>query len=71
MQATARKGFISTASPATIPSTPRPSFRILYLYGFSLNTVSHYYPDPGNAGHCNTNGYRFFYDFATGPIITK
>ena len=48
-----------------------PSFPFPYLYDFSLNTVLYYYPDPGNAGHYNTNGVRYFYDFATGQIISK
>ncbi len=48
-----------------------PRFPFPYLYDFSLNTVLYYYPDPSHAGHYNTNGYRFFYDFATGKIIVK
>ncbi len=48
-----------------------PSFPFPYLYDFTLNTVLYYYPDPSNPGHYNTNGYRFFYDFATGQVITK
>ena len=48
-----------------------PSFPFPYLYDFSLNTVLYYYPDPSNAGHYNTNGYRFFYRFDTGKIFTK
>ncbi len=48
-----------------------PSFPFPYLYDFSLNTTLYYYPDPDNAGHYNTNGTRYFYDFATGKIITK
>ena len=28
-------------------------------------------PDPSNQGRYNTNGARYFYDFATGKIITK
>ncbi len=48
-----------------------PTFPFPYLYDFTLNTVLYYYPDPSNPGHYNTNGYRFFYDFATGKIITK
>ena len=48
-----------------------PSFPFPYLYDFGLNTVLYYYPDPNNAGHYNTNGVRYFYDFATGQIITK
>ncbi len=48
-----------------------PNFPFPYLYDFNLKTVLYYYPDPNNAGHYNTNGYRFFYDFATGQIINK
>lgn len=48
-----------------------PSFPFPYLYDFSLNAVLYYYPDPNNAGHYNTNGVRYFYNFATGQIITK
>ncbi len=48
-----------------------PVFPFPYLYDFSLNSVLYYYPDPNHPGHYNTNGYRFFYDFATGKIITK
>ena len=48
-----------------------PSFPFPYLYDFSLNSVLYYYPDPNNAGHYNTNGIRYFYDFNTGQIITK
>ena len=48
-----------------------PSFPFPYLYDFTLNTVLYYYPDPSNAGHYNTDGIRYFYDFNTGAIITK
>ena len=50
---------------------PSPAFPFPYLYDFSLNTVLYYYPNPSQAGHYNTDGYRFFYDFANGKIITK
>ena len=46
-----------------------PSFPFPYLYDFSLNTVLYYYPDPNNPGHYTTNP-RYFYNFATGQIIT-
>jgi plastocyanin len=46
-----------------------PSFPFPYLYDFSLNTVLYYFPDPNNPGHYTTNP-RFFYNFATGQIIT-
>ena len=48
-----------------------PTFPFPYLYDFSLNAVLYYYPDPNNAGHYNTNGYRFFYDFATNKVIVE
>ena len=48
-----------------------PVFPFPYLYDFTLNTVLYYYPAPNNAGHYNTNGVRYFYDFATGQVITK
>ncbi len=48
-----------------------PTFPFPYLYDFTLNTVLYYYPDPENAGHYDTNGVRYFYDFATGKIISK
>ena len=48
-----------------------PTFPFPYLYDFSLNSVLYYYPDPNNAGHYNTDGIRYFYDFNTGMIITK
>ena len=46
-----------------------PTFPFPYLYDFTLKTVLYYYPDPSEAGHYNTNGVRYFYDFATGKII--
>ena len=48
-----------------------PTFPFPYLYDFSLNTTLYYYPDPSNPGRYNTNGVRYFYNFATGKIITK
>ncbi len=49
------------------------SFPFPYLYDFTLNTVLYYYPDPNpnHVGRYNTDGVRYFYDFATGQIITK
>ena len=41
-----------------------------YLYDFSLNAWLYYYPDPNNAGRYTTDP-RYFYDFATGQIITR
>ncbi len=48
-----------------------PSFPFPYLYDFGLNTVLYYYPDPHNAGRYNTDGVRWFYDFATGQIVSR
>ncbi len=48
-----------------------PTFPFPYLYDFSLDTVLYYYPDPTQPGHYNTNGVRYFYDFATAKIISK
>ena len=50
-----------------------PTFPFPYLYDFGLNSVLYYYPDPNpidNYGHYTSNP-RYFYDFATGQIITK
>ena len=41
-----------------------------YLYDFTLKTVLYYYPDTTSPGHYTSNP-RYFYDFATGKIITK
>jgi hypothetical protein len=46
-----------------------PSFPFPYLYDFSLNALLYYYPDPNRPGHYTTNP-RYFYNFATGQIIT-
>ena len=46
-----------------------PSFPFPYLYDFSLNTVLYYFPDPNRPGHYTANP-RYFYNFATGQIIT-
>jgi photosystem II stability/assembly factor-like uncharacterized protein len=46
-----------------------PSFPFPYLYDFSLNAVLYYFPDPNRPGHYTTNP-RYFYNFATGQIIT-
>jgi hypothetical protein len=56
--------FMSTHFFYTSPSFPFP-----YLYDFSLNTVLYYFPDPHNPGHYTGNP-RYFYNFATGQIIT-
>ncbi len=47
-----------------------PTFPFPYLYDFGLNAVLYYYPDTKNTGHYTTNP-RYFYNFATGKIITK
>ena len=46
-------------------------FPFPYLYDFTLNAVLYYYPDSNNSGHYNREGTRYFYNFATGQIITK
>lgn len=48
-----------------------PTFPFPYLYDFTLNTVLYYFPDPDNVGRYNTGGIRYFYDFATGTVISK
>ena len=48
-----------------------PAFPFPFLYDFALKAVLYYYPDPNNVGHYNTNGVRYFYNFATGQIITR
>ena len=48
-----------------------PSFPFPYLYDFKLNSTLYYFPDPHDAGRYNTNGTRYFYEFATGQIISK
>ena len=48
-----------------------PTFPFPYLYDFGLQSVLYYYPDPNRAGHYDTDGYRFFYEFKTGKIISK
>ena len=48
-----------------------PGFPFPYLYDFGLKSVLYYYPDPNNAGHYNTDGVRYFYDFATGQVVAK
>ncbi len=48
-----------------------PTYPFPYLYDFNLKAVLYYFPDPSNAGRYNTDGVRYFYNFATGEIITK
>ena len=47
-----------------------PTFPFPYLYDFSLNSVLYYYPNTTTAGHYTTNP-RYFYNYATGKIITQ
>src|ERR1022692_1824743 len=47
-----------------------PSFPFPYLYDFSLHALLYYYPDTNNPGRYTSNP-RYFYNFATGKIITK
>ena len=47
-----------------------PTFPFPYLYDFNLKSAVYYYPDPANPGHYTTNP-RYFFNFATGTIITK
>jgi hypothetical protein len=47
-----------------------PSFPFPYLYDFKLNALVYYFPDPNNPGRYAANP-RFFFNFATGRIITK
>ena len=48
-----------------------PTFPFPYLYDFGLQSVLYYYPNPNDAGRYDTDGYRFFYDFNTGKVISK
>ena len=48
-----------------------PTFPFPYLYDFSLNAVLYYYPDPTDPQRYNTNGVRYFYNFATGQVIAR
>ena len=48
-----------------------PTFPFPYLYDFSLNSTLYYYPSPNDPQRYNTNGVRYFYNFATGRIITQ
>ena len=48
-----------------------PTFPFPYLYDFTLNTVLYYYPDPTDPQRYNTNGVRYFYNFATGQVIAR
>ena len=41
-----------------------------YIYDYNLDTFIYYYPDPNNAGHYNTDGVRYFYNYATGQIFS-
>lgn len=46
-----------------------PSFGFPYLYDFSLNAVLYYFPDQQRPEHYTTNP-RYFFNYATGRIIT-
>jgi hypothetical protein len=46
-----------------------PSYPFPYLYDFTLQSILYYYPNPNEPGHYTTNP-RYFYDFATGRIIS-
>ncbi len=48
-----------------------PTFGFPYLYDFALKSVLYYYPDPTNPQRYNTNGVRYFFNYATGQIITR
>ena len=45
-----------------------PSFPFPYLYDFGLNTILYYYPDTQSPA--TTQPSKYFYNFATGQIIT-
>jgi hypothetical protein len=47
-----------------------PIFPFPYLYDFGLNSVLYYYPDTSSSGHYTSNP-RYFFEFATGQIITR
>ncbi len=47
-----------------------PSFPFPYLYDFGLNAFLYYFPDPNEPGRYTRNP-RFFFNFATGRIITR
>jgi hypothetical protein len=46
-----------------------PSYPFPYLYDFTLNSILYYYLATNNPGHYSSSP-RYFYDFATGKIIT-
>ncbi|MBE7157772.1 MAG: cellulase family glycosylhydrolase [Rhodospirillales bacterium] len=46
-----------------------PTFPFPYLYDFSLSTVLYYFPDPNNTGRY-TSSPRYFYNFASGQVIS-
>ena len=48
-----------------------PTYYFPYLYDFSLNTVLYYFPVGSSSPNRYTTNPRYFYDFATGTIITK
>ena len=55
-------------------TSPAGAIPFPYLYDFNLNAVLYYFPDSDqtdNPGRYNTDGTRYFYDFATGEVISK
>ena len=48
-----------------------PTFPFPYIYDFTLNAVLYYYPNPNSTGRYNIGGVRYFYNFATGKIISQ
>ena len=50
-------------------SIPATLFSFPYLYDFTLQAVIYYFPNPQNPGRYTTNP-RYFYNSATGKIIT-
>ncbi len=47
-----------------------PTFPFPYLYDFTLRTVLYYYPSTSTPGRYSANP-RYFYNFATGGVISK
>ncbi len=62
------------ASSTYFYTSPAGGIAFPYLYDYSLNTVLYYFPDPDQTDHpgrYNTDGTRYFYDYATGEVISK
>ncbi len=47
-----------------------PTYPFPYLYDFTLNSILYYYPANNNPGHYSSNP-RYFYNFATGKVISQ